>query len=68
MRAFEPISVYLVTHAHQTNCKGIDQSDCPCHQFIPMRWVFAYKSDESGYLTRFKARLCVRGDTQVPDD
>ena len=33
-----------------------------------MRWVFAYKSDESGYLTRFKARLCVRGDTQVPDD
>jgi hypothetical protein len=33
-----------------------------------MRWVFAYKSDESGYLTRFKVRLCVRGDTQIPDD
>ena len=68
MRAFEPVSSHLVTQAHQTNCKGIDQSDCPRHQIIPMRWVFAYKSDESGYLTRFKARLCVRGDTQVPDD
>ena len=63
IRAFEPISSHLVTQAHQTNCKGIDQSDCPRHQIIPMRWVFAYKSDESGYLTRFKARLCVRGDT-----
>jgi hypothetical protein len=68
IRAFEPISAHLVTHAHQTNCKGINQSDCPRHQFIPIRWVFAYKSDESGYLTRFKARLCVRGDTQVPND
>jgi hypothetical protein len=24
IRALEPISAYLVTHAHQTNCKGID--------------------------------------------
>jgi hypothetical protein len=69
MHAFEPISAHLVTHTHQKNCcKDLDQSDCPRHQIIPMRWVFAYKSDESGYLTRFKARLCVRGDAQVPDD
>jgi hypothetical protein len=68
IHAFELINANLITHTHQTNCKGLDQSECPRHQLILMRWVFAYKSDESGYLTRFKARLCVRGDTQIPDD
>ena len=63
MHAFKPVNRDLVKHTHQSNCKGLNQSDCPRHQLIPMRWVFAYKSDESGYLTRFKARLCVRGDT-----
>ncbi|KAI1006666.1 hypothetical protein K3495_g1554 [Podosphaera aphanis] len=29
---------------------------------IPLRWVFTYKFDESGYLLKFKARICVRGD------
>lgn len=68
MHAFEPINAEFVRHTHRTNCQALSQSDCPRHQFIPMRWVYAYKSDESGYLTRFKARLCVRGDTQVPDN
>jgi hypothetical protein len=68
MHAFEPINANLITHTHQTNCKDLDQSDCPRHQLIPMRWVFAYKSDELGYLTRCKARLCVRGDTQILND
>jgi hypothetical protein len=27
-------------------------------------WVFTYKFDEDGYLTKFKARLVVRGDLQ----
>jgi hypothetical protein len=27
-------------------------------------WVFKYKFDENGYLDKFKARACVRGDLQ----
>jgi hypothetical protein len=29
-------------------------------------WVFTYKFDTDGYLTKFKARLVVRGDRQPP--
>ncbi len=31
---------------------------------IPLTWVFDYKFDHNGYLTRYKARICVRGDLQ----
>lgn len=31
---------------------------------IPTTWVFRYKFDEDGFLTKFKARLCARGDKQ----
>lgn len=31
---------------------------------IPVTWVFTYKFDTDGYLVKFKARLCVRGDLQ----
>lgn len=33
-------------------------------QIIPLIWVFTYKFDTEGYLLKFKARLCVRGDLQ----
>jgi hypothetical protein len=29
---------------------------------VPTTWVFTYKTDTDGYLTRFKARLYIRGD------
>ena len=29
-------------------------------------WVFTYKFDTDGYLTKFKARICVREDLQTP--
>ena len=31
---------------------------------VPVLWAFTYKTDTNGYLTRFKARICVRGDLQ----
>jgi len=31
---------------------------------LPVIWIFTYKFDKDGYLERFKARLCVRGDLQ----
>ena len=67
MDAFEPISTSHIQQAHSRECGTSNQKHCPRHQVIPLRWVYDYKSDESGYVTRFKARLCVRGDIQVPD-
>lgn len=37
-------------------------------EVLPLMWVFDYKTDEDGYLSRFKARLVVRGDLQAPID
>jgi hypothetical protein len=31
---------------------------------IPLKWVFTYKTDSSGYLIRCRARIVVRGDLQ----
>ena len=33
-------------------------------QILPVTWVFRYKFDTDGFLTKFKARLCARGDLQ----
>ena len=35
---------------------------------IPLTWVFTYKLDTNGYLVKFKARICVRGDLQPRND
>jgi len=31
---------------------------------LPLLWVFTYKFDTDGYLRKYKARICVRGDLQ----
>ena len=36
----------------------------PDIKVIPLTWVFTYELDTDGYLTQFKARICVRGDLQ----
>jgi hypothetical protein len=33
-------------------------------QILPLKWVFTYKFDENGFLTKVKARICARGDLQ----
>ncbi|OAQ57580.1 polyprotein [Pochonia chlamydosporia 170] len=33
-------------------------------QVLPLTWVFKYKFNKHGYLQKFKARICVRGDLQ----
>ncbi|POS82543.1 hypothetical protein EPUL_004607, partial [Erysiphe pulchra] len=33
---------------------------------IPLKWIWTYKFDENGFLRKFKARLCVREDLQLP--
>jgi hypothetical protein len=35
-------------------------------KLLPLMWVFTYKFDTDGYLAKYKARLCVRGDLQDP--
>ena len=32
---------------------------------LPTTWRFTYKPDPDGYITKFKARLCARGDLQL---
>jgi hypothetical protein len=33
--------------------------------WVSLLWVFKYNSDSEGYLTKYKARICVRGDLQT---
>ncbi|RKF72133.1 hypothetical protein GcM3_099017 [Golovinomyces cichoracearum] len=35
---------------------------------IPLIWIFDYKYDVDGYLAKFKARICARGDLQYFDE
>ncbi|KAF5197653.1 Transposon ty1-dr1 gag-pol polyprotein, partial [Thalictrum thalictroides] len=35
---------------------------------IPVKWVFTYKTDNDGYLVKFKARMVIRGDLQIPTE
>ncbi|KAJ5771802.1 hypothetical protein N7520_002331 [Penicillium odoratum] len=37
-------------------------------QVLPLMWVYAYKFDQDGFLTKCKARICVRGDLQTISD
>jgi hypothetical protein len=34
-------------------------------EVLPLMWVFAYKFDQNGYLSKTKARIVVRGDLQT---
>lgn len=47
--------------------KIIDASEATSRP-LPLRWVFTYKFDDAGFLSKFKARICVRGDQQPKSD
>lgn len=34
-------------------------------EVLPLMWVFKYKFDSDGFLLKYKARICVRGDLQT---
>jgi hypothetical protein len=36
-------------------------------QILPLAWIFRYKFDNDGFLTKFKARICVCGNFQKPN-
>jgi len=42
----------------------IEKSRIDINGILPLMWVFDYKLDLNGYLARYKARICVRGDLQ----
>ena len=39
--------------------------DAQNNEVLPLLWVFKYKLDSEGYLAKYKARICVRGDLQT---
>ena len=39
--------------------------DAQNNEVLPLLWVFKYKLDSEGHLTKYKARICVRGDLQT---
>ncbi|KAF4303282.1 Integrase catalytic core [Botryosphaeria dothidea] len=61
----------LYRELQEGNGKGVwivvdeDQARKANKEVIPLTWVFKYKFDKKGYLTKIKARVCVRGDLQV---
>ncbi|KAI0997582.1 hypothetical protein K3495_g10604 [Podosphaera aphanis] len=46
---------------------AIDEVPKSC-KIVPVIWIFTYKSDSDGYLVKFNARLCARGDLLESED
>ncbi|PNH26380.1 hypothetical protein BJF96_g10296 [Verticillium dahliae] len=49
----------------QVPFESVDQE---VHKVLGLTWVWKYKVDSTGYVTKFKARLCVRGDQQPKNE
>ena len=59
--------------AAEKEYRDLERRQTFCHvpktpglKILSLMWTFVYKLDTDGYLTKYKARLCVRGDLQEP--
>jgi hypothetical protein len=72
INTWAPIKREALLTKHDAQCKpnnnslNIKAQRCPQHQVLPLRWVFTYKIDKDSFISRYKARLYVRGDLQAP--
>ena len=69
MNTWAPIKREALLTEHDAQCTdglNIKAQRCPQYQVLPLKWVFTYKTDQDGFISRYKARLCVRGDLQAP--
>ncbi|KAJ5129421.1 reverse transcriptase (RNA-dependent DNA polymerase) domain-containing protein [Penicillium bovifimosum] len=60
VRCVEPVDLQALCLNFLPNPELVLTPHCIRHQIIPLRWAFDYKSDEKGFVARFKARLCAR--------
>jgi transposase InsO family protein len=56
---------HLQSHEKMKSFREIDQSLAKGHQILGCMWVFLYKTDKQGFVSRFKARLVVWGNHQA---
>jgi hypothetical protein len=60
---------HINEHRHIFNSwTTVDLSEVKGHQILGCQWVFVYKTDKHGRITKCKARLVVRGDQQTNCD
>jgi hypothetical protein len=55
----------LASLTQKATYEVVDKPKDRSKQVLPLLWVFAYKFDADGYLTKLKARICVRGDLET---
>ncbi|KAL2887285.1 Copia protease [Ceratocystis lukuohia] len=64
----EAREAHLQTHAKANSWDEIDSAKAAGDRVLDNKWVFFYKTDESGtYFKSCKARLTIRGDQQPKD-
>ncbi|KAI0993637.1 hypothetical protein K3495_g14547, partial [Podosphaera aphanis] len=57
----------ILEEKHTWTYVAMDEVPKSC-KIIPVIWIFTYKFDSDGYLVKFKARLCARGDLLESED
>ena len=48
--------------------RHLSEIDVSKIEILPLTWVFKYKFDNEGFLTKYKARICARGDLQTTSE
>ena len=61
---FKADAALEIQNLEQRNCWKVIPKEEARSSPLPLKWVFTYKTDEEGMLTRCRSRLVVRGDLQ----